>query len=913
MEKIFKRPVIILIIIGLITVFFCIQLPRVELDNNNLRFLPDNNPSRIIAEYIDETFGGQVVILVGLERPFRTVFDREFLQRIRRFSQAVENVNLVKSVNSIMSTQYITGDSESIIVTDLVPEDFSGTQEEITELKRRIASWDLFQGALVSDDLSATQILITLDVITIDSCRPEVSQALNRIKVIADEIFKDEAHHSAEVYFAGITVINTVINESIIEDNILLLPLAVIVVLALLFFSFRRLIYVVLPISTAIISVVWTIGLAAMLGVKLSTITTIMPIILVAVGHAYGIHVITHYVKDIREKILTIEEHKEIIFDLMRKMIKPVFLAAITTITGFISFCFTPIVPMIEFGLYTSIGVLAVFLLTIFFIPAVLLLRGPKMITTTEKEKANEHGEDPISSKIANIFLSIARRKRTVLVSTLLIILISVYGISKIVVDNSIIDFFSNETDVSRADHFIREYFGGSKELNLVVLADTTEELLHPSVLKAMDDLSVYLNENVAAVGKAVGFTDIIKRMNQVFNVDQSPDGLKPVTSSGTDNFGFDSFGFGSGDSFGFGSNDDFGFGFSDFGAGSFGFNDTADFSPQSSGYENSSQSGFAWEQYSASDILRFLDTAAGLSSVMNGNDLVKELKRLTNYEGASYYEIPYDPARYGKSTPEELQQLIANYLVLLAGNDDNEYSNDPLEPTAIRTMIQLRTTGSSDTYEIINLIKNYISVNFPANVQTMIGGGATQEIAVTDLILNSQVISILISVLMIFIIVSIANKSLAAGVISAVPLILAVLCNFTVMGLFGIKLNLGTALIASLTVCIGIDDAIHFLEFYKREYKTGKVGSLRRTFIACGRAICTTAMSVGIGFAVLAFSKFKILAEFGLLTALCMLSTTIVSLTIMPVLLTLFKPKFIYGGKTALERMPPQGEQNEL
>jgi len=117
-------------------------------------------------------------------------------------------------------------------------------------------------------------------------------------------------------------------------------------------------------------------------------------------------------------------------------------------------------------------------------------------------------------------------------------------------------------------------------------------------------------------------------------------------------------------------------------------------------------------------------------------------------------------------------------------------------------------------------------------------------------------------------------------------------------MWLFGIKLNLGTALIASLTICIGIDDAIHFLEFYKREYRSAQSGSLRRTFIACGRAICTTAMSVGIGFAVLAFSNFKILAEFGLLTALCMLSTTIVSLTTMPVLLTVIKPKFIYGGK---------------
>jgi len=887
MEKLFKRPAVILIILAAITVFLGIQLPRVELDNNNLRFIPDDNPARIIAEYIDETFGGQVIVLVGLERPYKTVFEKEFLQRIREFSKAVENVDLIKSVNSIMSTQYITGDSESIIVTDLVEDDFSGTKEEIEELRRRIASWDLFRGSLVSDDFSATQILVSFDIFSIDSARPEVAQSLKKIQKIAEDIFTGEA----EVYFAGTTVINAVINESIIEDNVLLLPLAVIVVLGLLFISFRRLIFVILPLSTAIISVVWTVGLAAMLGVKLSTITTIMPIILIAVGHAYGIHVITHYVKDIREKILTIEEHRLIVFDLMRKMIKPVFLAAITTITGFISFCFTPIIPMREFGYYTSVGVLAVFILTILYIPSMLLIRGPREQKETQERKKNiDHGEnDKISNIIANIFLSIARKKRTVLFATILIILASMYGISKIDVDNSIIHFFQHETAVSRSDRFIREYFGGSKELNLVIQADTTEELLHPDVLKAVDGLSSYLTKNVPAVGKAVGFTDVIKRMNQVFNVDQSPDGLRPAAetsySAGADNFGFGGTG--------------------DFGFNSFGFNDSGfnDFGFSNSGVNENTEtsqnfSAPVWAEYSAADLLKFLDTASGMSPSLSGNDLIWELKRLTNYDGASYYEIPSDPARYGKQTPEDLQKLIAEYLVLLAGSDDSGYSNDPMEPTAIRMMMQLRTTGSGDTKAVIDTVNNYIDANFPKNVRIMIGGGVTQEIAVTDLILNSQIISIIISVFMIFIIVAAANKSFVAGIISAVPLILAVLCNFMVMGLFGIKLNLGTALIASLTVCIGIDDAIHFIEFYKREFKNGEQGALRRTFIACGRAICTTAMSVGVGFAVLAFSNFKIIAEFGLLTALCMLSTTLVSLTIIPVLLTVIKPKFIYGGK---------------
>jgi predicted RND superfamily exporter protein len=172
---------------------------------------------------------------------------------------------------------------------------------------------------------------------------------------------------------------------------------------------------------------------------------------------------------------------------------------------------------------------------------------------------------------------------------------------------------------------------------------------------------------------------------------------------------------------------------------------------------------------------------------------------------------------------------------------------------------------------------------------------------AVTDLILNSQLISIFISVFVVFLIVAISNKSFIAGLIGAVPLTLAILSNFAVMGFLGIKLSLGTALIASLSVGIGIDYTIHFIEFFKREYQNRLSAQnrendfLRRTFISCGKAIVINALSVGAGFGVLAFSQFKIIAELGLLIALSMLITAFVSLTVMPALLTVIKPKFVY------------------
>jgi predicted RND superfamily exporter protein len=113
-------------------------------------------------------------------------------------------------------------------------------------------------------------------------------------------------------------------------------------------------------------------------------------------------------------------------------------------------------------------------------------------------------------------------------------------------------------------------------------------------------------------------------------------------------------------------------------------------------------------------------------------------------------------------------------------------------------------------------------------------------------------------------------------------------------MGFLGIKLNLGTSLVASVSVGIGIDYAIHFIEAYKREYRDGG-DFLRRALATSGRAIIINAVSVGAGFAVLALSQFVILANLGLLMALTMFTSALISLTLVPALLTVLKPKFIY------------------
>ncbi|MDR0878437.1 MAG: MMPL family transporter [Treponema sp.] len=886
MNKLFKHPFLIVAVIALITVFFALQLPRAELDNNNFRFVPDSDPARLTSKYIDDTFGSSLFILVGLEREYGTVFDGEFLNRLRDYVQRIEELPTVDNINSLISTDYISGDGESIIVEKLVGEDFSGSPAEIAELKTRLLSWDTYERSLISDDFSATQVLVPLDIPSEDAGKPEVIESFVQIRDIAREMFDG----LATVYVTGMPVISATVNEAMSMDLTFLVPLVIVVVLLVLFFSFRGFTAVILPLLTVIVASIWSVGAMPLFGFQLSVISTVLPVILVAVGSAYGIHVITHYITDMGNRSMDADAHRELIFALLRKIGKPVFLAALTTFVGFASFIFTTVSPIREFGYFSSFGVVVSFVAAVTLIPSLLIIRGPKPLQKhAAGAPAEIDGVDPLSGAIADTLVTVARKKRFVMGFTVIVLMISLYGLSKLVIDNIMMEYFRPNTDINKSDVFIREKFGGSKVVSVVLEADDSATLLSPSSLSAMDGLAVYL-QKVPQVGKVMGFTDLVKRINQVFNAGESPDGLKSTAQipPGQDTSLDDDFGFGFDDDSGFG---DFGFGDFDSPAVS----NAAAGGSAAAGGDSEKKDPAGQKIYTENELIALFDRAGGNSKSMNANDLVRELKRQVNYQGASYYEIPADPRRYGKSSPEELQRLVSNYLVLLSGNID-QYANDPLEPTAVKLTIQLRTLGQADSDIAINKINEYIRINFPPEIRTTVGGVTMVEASLNHLVVQSQLISVIISILMVFIIITVSNKSFIAGCIGIAPLSISILINFAVMGFAGIKLNIGTSMVASVSVGIGIDYTIHYLEAFKREYRaSGGTGEfLRKTFTTSGKAIIINAVSVGAGFAVLLLSRFNMLADLGLLIALTMGTSALVSLTVLPVLLTLINPKFI-------------------
>ena len=894
-RNLYNHPRVILYIIIGITLFFATQLPRSRFDNNNFRFIPESDPARLADAEVAQIFGESVPLLVGIQRKYASVVDREFLQKMQALDQQLLALPLVKKVVSLTSTTHIEAAGDSIATGKLVPDELTGAPEELNAITEKLRSLDIYNRSLVSDDLKAVQILIFLNVKQEESGTPEVVAVCRHVMRIAEEWDCPDS----VTYVTGAPVFSEIVNEATGHDLMFLVPIVIVVVAGALFFSFRRFTGVVLPLLTVIISCIWALGAMALLQIPLTILSTVLPVILIAVGSAYGIHVINHYFDEVTQSSeISYATHAEQIVEAMSRVIPPVFLAALTTFAGFISFCFTNVVPIFEFGIFSSFGVLAAFIVSVTLIPAILILRGPRNPIIRGRFASQPSHIDAVDKVIADTLMVIHAHKRSVLLVSIGCIIFAGFGISKLIIDNVLVEYFEPDVQIVRSDVFIQKEFGGSKLLNLLIKTSNPGDVIRPDVLQAIDFLAAYASESIPEVGKITSLADVIKRFNQVYNADAPASGIgwRAAGASGMGGAVAADTANPIGVAGSAAADEDDSFG--DFGV----FDDNAlpSAGAEAEGVVAPASDGAAADvRYSFAEVVEKLAAAqtARRGRYVSATEVIDALKRDINYHGAAYYEIPTDPHKYGKTTQTELTALIQNYLLLLGGNVQ-DFIDDIHSPTALKVNIQLRTVGQQDSEKALNDIMDYVKTHFPQDVQVEPSGSILTEQSLNTLVVQSQLISVAVSFGIVFLILTAYYRSIIAGIIGIIPLMISIALNFGFMGGVGIKLNIGTAMVASFAIGIGIDYTIHYLAAYHREYGKRQNESghdfLIHTFYGSGKAILFNAISVGAGFAVLILSKFNMLADLGLLIALVMGTSSFASLTVLPIILSIIKPKFI-------------------
>ncbi len=906
MKKILKHDSLIIIIIALITLFFAFQLPKIEIDNDIMTFLPDDNQSVIVNNKMEDIFGSSDSMIVAVKVKKENIFTSENINLINQMTEELAAVENVDEVTSFSNSDYIEGTSEGMVVEELIKE-IPETESEIFNFKSKLLSWDFYKNNLYSNDFKASQILISLK----DNVSAEQeSQIYYDVKEITDRYEEG----NLETHIAGTTAVNVLLGDKMIEDIKYLIPFIIVILFLALFLFFRKILPVILIMLTVSISTIWSVGLMAMLGIKMTLVSTVIPVLLLAVGSAYGIHILSHYYDYLAEEgNPDLKRKQELVYKTVESMGKPVFLAGLTTVAGFGSLATSKIVPIKNFGLFTALGIFVAFMIAILMIPALLLIINRKSDDSTDQSYEEVEHFEKLIVKLHNFY---SQKSISLLLVIFLVVIISLVGMNKIVIDSPLINMFKEDTEIRQADNFINNNFAGSSILTVLVEGNEKGSLTDPEILKSMEEMQNYLVDNNQEVGKASSISTFIKRMNRVMHYPETASEDNQEAAGSENQSIQDSDGASS--SF-YSENDN-----SSENASSSFYNNSKStssfYSSSESSSENSSSSFYSQDQDSQSaagkaeavienrgpetekklseyELVVLLNNALaeadslGLSS----EEFVELINKKLNYKGARYNEIPYDLSKYPAQDRQGLKNLVSQYLLLYSGSLD-DLINDQLEPDKARMMVQLNNPSNIVTARIKQDILDYGSKNFPEEYELSIAGHANMSLAANELIIGSQINSIIVSFIIVFIIVALAYKSIIAGIYGVIPLAFSLLINFALMGYTGIKLDIGTAMVASVAIGIGVDYTIHFLDkYHENRMKTDDLHQVtRNTLISTGKAIIFNALSVAAGFLVLLFSNFYPLVYLGLLIAVTMFTSSLASMTILPLMLKIFKPKFI-------------------
>jgi predicted RND superfamily exporter protein len=903
MQKILSKPWIIIGIVLVVTVLFGTQVPKVVLDNDVLAFFPDDHDSYIRMKALDDVYESQIMFDICITENEGTFLNHRTIEAIREISEKVENMAVVDDVTSIISTDFPDGSAEGMVIEPLVGEDFTGTDEELAQLKTNLLDWpDMYKNSLYSEDFRSTQVFV---VINKDADHEEKNAVYNEIYDFT------RAYDWLDIRVAGDPVISHDAEIFMIADLTALIPLVLLVLLISLYFSFHRKGGTLLPMITVLITTIWTVGLMATFGVALSIVSTCLPVLIIAIGSAYGIHVMNHYYSDMRKTNghVSVQDHKTLVIDSVKHVLKPVILAGFTTIVGFSSIMTSPIVPLKTFGLFSTVGTIIALVLSLVFIPSLIIAayKDKEKKNAGKMQLAKEKRQERSMKRMEAVFNKMSNHRVGILISAVVFIIVSIYGLTEMNIESALIEYFPEDSSLRVNADYISDHFAGTNTFNVVLKGDEPGDVIDPQVLKEMDNLKTYLMERNPDIGKIMTYSDFIKRMNQIMNFPS--DGTEEDYGSYDDMGSFDDdssmgsfFGDDSADSGSFFGDDSadsgsfFGDDSADSDTGSFFGGDAFDVEEQevfvSSFQPLDLSEDLTWT--TLLDLTRKIVNEKG-TGTLSIEDLTEEVEKAFNIRGKAYYEIPSDPTKYPAADNEELKNLISQYLLLYSGSLD-KFSDDSLEPTQVRMLVQIKESDTAIVSKILDDVNDYAAIHFPENIKVENSGVAEITKALTDMVTSSQIISLLTALVAVFIIVSIAYKSPIAGLFGIIPLFLSILINFGLMGITGINLDMITALVASIAIGVGVDYTIHFLSAYKFERLQSDDLNLvtKNTILTSGKGIITNAVSVGLGFAVLVFSKFVVLRYIGILVAVIMLTSSVAALTILPALLNLFKPKFI-------------------
>jgi predicted RND superfamily exporter protein len=477
----------------LITFLLAFGIRNVSIEEDIKEMLPDNLPSRQALNKIGDIFGGSDVMIITIANEHETIFNKGTLAKIIALTDSMDAIPGVNKVTSLATAKHIEGQEWGLEVTPFL-EEVPTTEDEIDNLRNIFYEDSLYVGTLVSANGKYASIIAVLND---DAETFEINTKANTLKA--------QFEGPEKFYLSGMPVVMTHSTKNIRGDIQKLIPFVVLVVIIILYLSLRTIPGVVLPLLTTIMAVLGMVGMMGHIQEPFMMVSNVMPVVLVAVGVAYGIHVISGYY----EELLYTSDKKTALTKTIEHIGTPVLMAGVTTMVGFLSLMTAPLPVFLVFGSLVALGVFLAMFFSLTLIPAILLL------LPVPKKKIDKENQSFIDQLLLRIGNYIVRFRKTVIVLGIALAIIFAFGIPKINIEMNPLTFFPETSDLLQANKTVDKQLAGSLNMNLLFKGD----IQSTEMLQAMDSVQQFL-ERYPETGMTMSLATIVKRVNRSLHAD---------------------------------------------------------------------------------------------------------------------------------------------------------------------------------------------------------------------------------------------------------------------------------------------------------------------------------------------------------------------------------------------------------
>ncbi|MFN4233338.1 MAG: efflux RND transporter permease subunit [Bacteroidia bacterium] len=499
---ILRKRLIILIILTLLTIVMGYFGSKVQMSYEFAKLLPDDDSTSIQYNEFKKTFGEDgSVFVIGIKR--NDFFTPEIFNAWYAIGNKIKETEGVEDVLSVAHLFNLEKD-ESQKRFKIVPivKNYCSTQNEVDSLKQLILSLPFYKEYLYNDSTGATLMAITLNKDILNSKARE-----KLIEGIVQDVEEIAKASNIEIYYSGMPFIRTQVSIKVSKEIKLFVFLSALVTAIILFLFFRSWAPVLVSMLVVAVGVLWSLGTVVLFGYKITILLGLIPPLIIVIGIPNCVYLINKYHQEYKKH----GNQAKALTRIIQKIGGATFLTNMTTAIGFATFIFTSSSILIEFGYIAAVNVMIVFFLSLLIIPTVFSYLPPP------KQKHIKHLDNTWMLGLVNGLINIVSHKRKhVYISTFIVIIISIYGISLIETTGNIAD------DVPRNDKlytdllFFEENFSGVMPFEVVI--DTRKEGMAAQIptLKKIEKLQELIH-SYPEFSRPLSIAEVIKFSKQAY------------------------------------------------------------------------------------------------------------------------------------------------------------------------------------------------------------------------------------------------------------------------------------------------------------------------------------------------------------------------------------------------------------